>query len=164
MSGLELYRRLRRHGDRVPVVFFTEHGDVPTAVAAMREGAFDFLEASTSAQSLLDRVNAALRQDRRARAETTARTAAAARIDQLSPKERTILDLLITGKKSKHIAQELDLARKTVDFHRANILKKTDVDSVAGLAHLCLLAERATPGDPQKPAETTSPLVEPPRR
>jgi two-component system response regulator FixJ len=140
MSGLELFRRLWRQGDLIPVIFFTEHGDVATAVTAMREGAFDFLEASTGEQHLLDRVNAALRRDREIRAKTAERMAAAARIGQLSPRERAVLDLLMAGKGSKDIARELEATPKTVDVHRANILKKVDVESVAQLACLYFIA------------------------
>jgi len=140
MSGLELHRRLRRQEDMIPVIFFTEHGDVATAVTAMREGAFDFLEASTSEQHLLDRVHAALRKDRETRAKTAERIAAAVRIGRLSPRERAVLDLLMAGEESANIARALEVTPRTIEAHRANILKKVDVKGVVQLTYLYIVA------------------------
>ena len=140
MSGLELHRRLRGEADHAPAIFLTDSSDVPTAVEAMRDGAFDFLQIPISEQYLLDRVNAAIRrhhQDRKGRAR---RIAAAARFRDLSPKERAVLDRVKEGIMSKDIARELGVTLKTVEFHRANIMRKVGADTLAGLLHLSLLA------------------------
>ena len=137
MSGIELCRRLRNTGVVLPVIFVTAYGDVPTAVKAMQEGAFDFLQRPFREQYLLDRVHAALDKDRRDRDRMTERNEAAARFEALSVKERQVVDLIISGRTSKAMARELGIGLKTVDFHRANIMRKVGVETVGEL--VCLL-------------------------
>lgn len=137
MSGIEVCRRLRKTGSTLPAIFVTAHGDVPTAVQAMQEGAFDFLQQPFSEQYLLDRVQAALEKDRRDRRRAAERQTAAARFATLSAKERRVVDLIVEGMTSKAMARELSIALKTVDFHRANIMRKVGVETVGEL--VCLL-------------------------
>lgn len=137
MSGIELCRRLRAAGIVLPVIFATAYGDVPTAVKAMQEGAFDFLQRPFSEEYLLDRVHAALEKDRRDRCRMAERKEAAARFLTLSVKERQVVDLIIKGKTSKVMARELGIGLKTVDFHRANIMRKVGAETVGEL--VCLL-------------------------
>jgi FixJ family two-component response regulator len=150
MSGIELCRRLRAQGIALPVIFVTAHGDVPTAVVAMQEGAFDFLQRPFSEQYLLDRVHAAMEKDRRDRSRMAERRAAAVRFEALSAKERQVLDLILSGRTSKAMAGELGIGLKTVDFHRANIMRKVGVETVGEL--VCLLFKGGYGGMPQDKA------------
>lgn len=138
VSGLEVHKQLRREGNDVPVIFLTQHGDVATAVAAMREGAFDFLQKPCSDQYLIDRVQAAIAKNHESWQRNTEQRAIAARLKTLSPRERDVVNHLMDGRTSKSIAHELGVSLKTVDFHRANIMRKTDVQTVAALVHLVI--------------------------
>ena len=138
MSGLEVYKQLRRDGNDIPVIFLTGHGDIATAVTAMRDGAFDFLQKPCSDQYLVDRVQAAIARNRESWQRNTEQRAIAARLQALSPRERDVVNHLMGGRTSKSIARELGVSLKTVDFHRANIMRKTGVQTVAALVHLVL--------------------------
>lgn len=139
MSGLELFRRLRKEGCRIPVIFFTSHGDVPMAVQVMREGAFHFLEKSCSEQYVLDQIHAAIAWDSRRRREECERRAAAARFNELSAREREVLTEIVAGKTNKQMAYQFGIAVKTVEFHRANIMRKVGAESMVKL--ICLLSK-----------------------
>ncbi len=139
MSGLELFRRLRKEGSWIPVIFYTEHGDVPMAVQVMREGAFHFLEKSCSEQYLLDQTHAAIAWDLRRRREECERQAAAVRFNELSVREREVLTEIIAGKTNKQMAYQFGIAVKTVEFHRANIMRKVGAESMVRL--VCLLSK-----------------------
>lgn len=136
MSGLALHRKLREEDDPIPVIFLTPLGDVRTAVEAMREGAFDFLQTPVNEQYLLDRVHAAMQKDREGRQTAAEQRAAAARFQELSPKEEAVLDLMMQGRPSRDIARELGVTGKTVCFHQANIKKKMNAGTSARLAYL----------------------------
>lgn len=140
MSGLELLRRLQDRPDAPPAIFLAEQADVPTAVEAMRQGAFDFLQTPVSEQHLLDRVNAAVRKHRELQEEAAVRTEAAARFRGLSPKEMAVLHRVTAGAMSKEIAREMGISLKTVEFHRANVMRKVGVDTVARLVYYYLVA------------------------
>jgi len=133
ISGMEVYRRLREQGSEIPVIFLCGHADIPTAVAAMREGAFDFLEKPVHDQYLIDRVHAAMALDRDTRRHNAERDALAARIETLSDRELEVVHHLMAGKTSKAIARDLGVGLKTVDFHRANIMRKMAAETVAEL-------------------------------
>lgn len=139
MSGLELFRRLRKDGRQIPVIFYTDHGDVPMAVQVIREGAFHFLEKKGSEQYLLDQTHAAIAWDLRRRRDECEQQAAAARFDELSTREREVLTEIVAGKTNKEMAYQLGVAVKTVEFHRANIMRKVGADSMVRL--LCLLSK-----------------------
>ena len=139
IGGIEVYRRLRQEGSDIPVIFMTGHTDIATAVAAMREGAFDFLEKPFNDQYLIDRVHAALAWDRENRGRNAERNAVATRLKALSPRELEVIDHLMAGQTSKTIAWNLGVGVKTVDFHRANIMRKTGAETTAEL--VCLLLE-----------------------
>jgi two-component system response regulator TtrR len=139
-SGLALYRRLRAEGSTIPAIFLTPHEDVGTAVAAMQEGAFDFLRTPVHGQYLLDRVQAALARDLRDRRKAAGQQAAATRFRDLSRQERAVLDLMMAGRMRKDIARELGLARRAVGVHWAGIMKKVSADTLADLAYLYVTA------------------------
>jgi len=138
MSGLALHRKLREEDDLIPVIFLTNDDDVKTAVTAMRGGAFDYRQVPVSEPYLLGRVHAALQQNRRDRQRAAERRAAAARFQELSPKEREVLNLMMESRRRKDIARELGVTCKTVSLHRANIMRKAGADTIARLAHLYL--------------------------
>jgi len=138
IGGLGAYRRLRETGDNIPVIFLTAYGTVATAVRTMQEGAFDFLEKPPNDQYLIDRVQAALAQDRENLRQEAEKEEMGRRFQRLSPRERTVLDQLVGGRTSKAIARNLGIEPKTVDVHRANIMRKVGVGTTAGLVYLAL--------------------------
>lgn len=143
MSGLELQQHLATRGFPLPVLIVTGHGDVQMAVAALKAGAFDFIEKPFKEQHLLDMVEAALRISR-ARLEAAAlRRAIDARLSRLSPREREVLTGILDGKANKVMAQDLDLSIKTIEGYRAAVMTKMRAGSVAELVRL--MAERGGP-------------------
>lgn len=136
MSGLELQSRLKELEIEVPTIIITGHADVPMAVEALKAGAIDFIEKPFRDQVLLDSIQRAIERDAQARQVRRERQNVQARIEQLTPREQEIMDLLVLGKTNKAVAFELGISQKTVDFHRANILDKVGVGSVVELVRL----------------------------
>ena len=134
MSGLELQKWMLEKRIKLPVILVTAHAEVPMAVEAMRAGAVDFIQKPYSPQQLLERVQQALREDERRRAEERADEATQRLLDSLTPREHEIMQLLLDGANAKEIGNRLKLSTKTVDFHRRNLLDKMEVDSLVGLA------------------------------
>ena len=143
VSGLELQERLAEYGSGLPIIMVTGYGDVPMAVRAMRNGAVDFIEKPFSDQHLIDRVQEAIARDRLRRTERKGRESVARRVSTLSAREREVLDLVVTGKANKVIANELGLSPKTIEVHRARLMKKLNVSSVAELVQLSLEHKQA---------------------
>jgi FixJ family two-component response regulator len=135
---MSLYRRLRKKGSRIPVIFLTARADVPTAVQAMREGAFHFLVKPVGDQYLLDQVREAIALDRQDRRRAAENKAIAARFAGLSAREREVLTQIVAGQRSKAAASHLGITTKTVEFHRANIMRKVGAATVEELVHLLL--------------------------
>jgi two-component system response regulator FixJ len=142
MSGLELQQHLNRIGSMLPVIFITGHGDVPMAVQAMKEGAFEFVQKPFRDQDLLDRINHALKQDTENRSTVARRTEVLHRLESLTPRERQVMDLVVDGAANKVIAIDLDLSERTVEIHRAKVMEKMGARSVAHLVKLHLTAGR----------------------
>lgn len=136
LGGLEVQARMTELSMTAPVIFITGHGDVPMAVEAMRGGAVDFLQKPFNNQVLLERVRQAISRSRDLRAEAEQRGIAEARLASLSPREREVLALLTAGRMNKAIAAELGISAKTVEDHRASIMRKMQVRSVAELVRL----------------------------
>lgn len=136
MTGLYLQDELIRRGYTAPVVFLTGHGDVPMAVNALQKGALHFLEKPCNDRDLLDVVTRALAEDRRARDSRGQRELHRARLARLTPRERAVLERVVAGKINKVTADELGVTVKTVEAHRAQLMKKLDVDSTAQLVRL----------------------------
>jgi len=136
MSGLELQDMLLKQGITIPVIIITGHADVPVAVQTLKKGAMDFLEKPFSDQVLLERIRDAVSQDAEIRKERTVQEAVQQRIAMLTPREREVMNFVVAGKLNKVIASELGLSQKTVEFHRARVMKKMMVDSVAELVML----------------------------
>jgi FixJ family two-component response regulator len=150
MGGLDLLEALRHRGATLPVIVVTAFGEVHSAVRAMKGGAIDVMEKPTRDQVLLDRVQQALDLDRRTRATLATRSEAAARYARLTKRELEVLRLLIAGKPNKVIASELKLSPKTVEAHRAAIMRKLGVHSIAEMVRIVLLAEES--GNPLVPS------------
>jgi FixJ family two-component response regulator len=136
MSGLQLQDELQRRRIGVPTVFITAHGDVAMAVRAVRRGAIDFVEKPFDDVTMIQRVREALEGDRAARMESERRSGFAARLDGLSAREREVLERVVEGKLNKLIADELGITVKTVEFHRARIMDRLEVGTVAELIGL----------------------------
>ena len=140
MSGLELQQLLNQRGSVAPIVFLTGHGDVPMAVEAMQQGAFDFLQKPFRDQDLLDRVQRALAQDRSAREELRGHDSIRQRLDSLTAREHDVLDLVKGGVPNKVIAHRLGISQRTVEIHRARVMEKMSAGSLAALVQMTLLA------------------------
>jgi two-component system response regulator FixJ len=138
MSGLELQQHLNRTGSMLPVIFITGHGDVPMAVQAMKEGAFEFIQKPFRDQDLLDRINHALRQDAENRDSLARRADVVRRVESLTPRERQVMAMVVDGAANKVIAIDLNLSERTVEIHRAKVMEKMGARSVAHLVKLQL--------------------------
>ena len=133
MSGLDLHDLLVERKDPIPVIFLTAHGDIPMATRAMVAGAVQFFEKPFNNQLLLDAVQHAVAQSCKSIESARRRRDVQARIDSLSKRQRQILGLIIDGTTNKIIAETLGISPRTVEVHRANIMEKMNVTSVAGL-------------------------------
>ncbi|MDM0012181.1 response regulator [Variovorax sp. J22P168] len=136
LDGLELQAALVRTRNPMPVVFLTGHGDIPTTVRAMREGAEDFLDKRASREELLGAVRRALARGEREQAGRARRDDLLARFASLSPREREVLSGVLKGRLNKQIAGDLDIGERMVKLHRSAIMAKLDVRAVAELSRL----------------------------
>ena len=143
MSGLELQQRLNLRGAVIPVIFITGHGDVPMAVEAMQQGAFDFLQKPFRDQDLIDRIQRALEKDRANRAALDERSRIRERHAMLTPREREVLALVTSGKANKIMAADLGLSQRTVEVHRARVMEKMGASSLAHLVRMVLDLEES---------------------
>ena len=143
MSGLALFDRLNERGmlAALPVIFLTGHGDVPTAVGAVKRGAFDFVEKPFSDNALVDRIEQALQASEAAIRQRLDRVRRAQRLAELTERERDVMRLVIEGRPNKLIADALDISVRTVEVHRARVFEKMDVKSAVELANLLRDAE-----------------------
>lgn len=146
MSGLELQDVLAERGVALPIIFISGHGDIPMAIETVKKGAIDFVVKPFDDYELLCKVVDAL--DRVAGRGSATGGDAQARIGQLTVREREVLDRLLEGKPSRMIAEELFIAVKTVEFHRARIKEKLGVASNAELFRLCLGAPASQQRNP----------------
>ena len=136
MTGLELQQELNRRGWTLPVIFITGHGDVPMAVEAMREGAIDFLQKPFNDDDLIGRISKALLHDVKHRQQSDDRELFARCLEDLTPREREVAECIVTGKANKVIASELGLSERTVELHRARVMRKMNVRGVAQLVQI----------------------------
>jgi two-component system response regulator FixJ len=141
IGGLGLQAELAARQIELPVIIITGHAEVPTAVRAFKAGAFDFLEKPFGDQLLLDRVRQAVDRDRQRRLARAEREAAVERLQRLTPREREVMDRVIVGQPNKVIAIDLGISPKTVEVHRAQVMRRMKVQSVAELVRLVLRAQ-----------------------
>jgi two-component system response regulator DctR len=135
LSGALTFERLKALGCPWPVLFLTGHGDVGTAVAAVKQGAWDFLEKPFQDNELVDRVQQALAAASAALQDDSETRRLRQALLSLSPREREVLDELVRGHYNKNIADHLGITPRTVEFHRANIFEKMGASSAIELAH-----------------------------
>jgi len=141
LTGLELQQALFGTRDGRPVVFISGHGDVPASVQAMKAGAVDFLTKPLDEAKLIGAIRIALDKDRAAREQREGQASVTERISSLTPREREVLAGVVAGKLNKQIAAELGTAEKTIKVHRARMMRKMLVDSVAELVRLWTLTQ-----------------------
>jgi FixJ family two-component response regulator len=140
LDGLELQRALSAAGAHRPIIFITGHGDIPTTVRAMQAGAIDFLTKPVSSRDLLAAIARAEEQDAKSRRIHAELAAIEARIASLTPREREVFTHVVAGRLNKQIAFDLGTVEKTIKFHRASIMRKMQVRTIADLVRM---AERA---------------------
>ncbi|HQY07663.1 MAG: response regulator transcription factor [Burkholderiales bacterium] len=138
MNGMALFEHLleRQWVGPLQVIFLTGHADVATAVAAVKRGAFDFVEKPFSDNALVDRVIEALQRSAAVQDEARQRTRLLALLDELTEREREVMRLVIAGRANKLIADELDISVRTVEVHRARVFDKMAVRSAVELANI----------------------------
>jgi two-component system response regulator FixJ len=136
MSGLQLQEKLNELKSTLPIIFITGHGDVPMAVEAMRWGALDFIRKPFREQDFLDRINEALALDANNRRKSLDRHELAEKIDSLSQRERAVFERVTEGDMNKVIAADLSISERTVEVHRAQIMKKLNVRTLAQLVRI----------------------------
>jgi FixJ family two-component response regulator len=135
-DGLQLQTALSEKGSSLPIIFLTGHGDVSKSVQAMKQGAFDFLSKPAKDKDLLTAVHAAFERDTVARREQAKLSEIRAGLDTLTPREREVLEHVVSGKLNKQIAGDMGITEATVKMHRAHVMEKMKVQSVAELARL----------------------------
>jgi FixJ family two-component response regulator len=139
MSGLDLQDVLAQRRIGIPTIVITGHAEVAMAVRAVKAGALDFIPKPFSDQLLLDRIRQALDQDRRDRETRALETDVARRVSHLTQREREVMNLIVAGKANKEVAAELGLSPKTVEVHRAHVMEKMQVASLADLVRVALV-------------------------
>jgi two-component system, LuxR family, response regulator FixJ len=137
MTGPELHRQMTERGISLPVVFLTGHGDLPTGVQAMKRGAVDFLSKPVDGETLLETLREGIQRHAIERAGQRRRLDIELRLARLSPREREVLELVIGGHLNKQVADRMSISIKTVKAHRARVMEKMEVDSLAALIRLC---------------------------
>jgi FixJ family two-component response regulator len=136
MSGLELQARLKIERCRIPIIFITGRGDIPSAVYAMKEGASDFFAKPVDGAVLLSSVERALQQNIANRQAASEEASLVARYQSLTPREREVLPMLASGLLNKQVAYELGITEYTVQLHRGHIMRKMEADSFANLVRM----------------------------
>lgn len=135
-NGLQLQTALGEKRSILPIIFLTGHGDVSNSVQAMKHGAFDFLTKPVRDKDLFTAVRAAIEREAVARREQAKLAEILARLDTLTPREREVLEHVVAGKLNKQIARDLDITEATVKMHRARVMAKMKVQSVAELTRV----------------------------
>ena len=138
LSGLELQETLTKEPLHPPIVIITGHGDVPMAVRAVQAGAVDFIEKPFRDQVLLDSVHRAITRDAEQRGEASRLADIEARLQRLTPREREVLNLIMTGMRNKVIAVELGVSQSTVEAHRAKVMEKMEAKTLSDLMRMML--------------------------
>jgi FixJ family two-component response regulator len=144
MSGLDVQRDLKALGVAMPVIFLSGQADVQRAVHAVREGAVDFIEKPFDYKRVVALVQECLARDARSRAERARHDDACGRLALLTQREREVLDLVVAGRTNREVGEALDISVKTVEAHRAKVMEKLGVDSVAELVQAVVAAQART--------------------
>lgn len=136
IGGLDLKEELSKRGCRLPIIFITGFGDIPMAVEAIKNGAFDFLEKPFRDQELLDCITRAIETDSHRRTVQSETAVVSERLERLTSREREVLELVVTGKANKVIAHELGVSQRTVEIHRARVMEKMEARSLPELVRM----------------------------
>lgn len=140
MSGLDIQKQLQESPVPPPVIILTGYGDIPMTVEAMRSGAYEFVEKPFRAQDLLDSIQKCVKTDAENRERFRQKAQILARLDSLTERERTVLEMVVDGLSNKEIARELDTSPRTVEVQRMRMMKKMEASSIAGLVQIALEA------------------------
>ena len=141
MTGLELQKELRERGVDLPVIVITGHGDVPTAVQAMKAGAADFVEKPLDSVDLMMRVHNCLNGEAERRQTQQGIEEARALLALLTPRERQVMEGLVAGRRNKQIARDLFISFRTVELHRAKVMEKLKANSLSDVVRVALLSQ-----------------------
>jgi len=136
LSGMDLQRELVQSGIHIPIISITGHGDIPMSVRAMKAGAVKFLTKPFRSRSLLDAVRAAIERDQSAHKARSETGELRERYEQLTPREREVMALVVAGQVNKQAASELSTTERTIKFHRAHIMQKMGAESLADLVRM----------------------------
>jgi len=136
VSGLDFQRELAQANIHIPIIFITAHGDIPMTVRAMKAGAVEFLTKPFRDQDLLDAIQLALERDRARRQQEAEIAALRERFESLTPREREVLPLVVSGLLNKQIAAEIGTSETTVKVHRGQLMRKMGADSLADLVRM----------------------------
>ena len=136
ISGLDFQRELAQANIHIPIIFITAHGDIPMTVRAMKAGAVEFLTKPFRDQDLLDAIQLALERDRARRQQEAEIAALRERFESLTPREREVLPLVVSGMLNKQIAAEIGTSETTVKVHRGQLMRKMGADSLADLVRM----------------------------
>jgi two-component system, LuxR family, response regulator FixJ len=147
MTGLELQQELNQRRWRVPTIFITGHATVPNAIAALRAGAFDFIEKPLRDDALIETVARARRQEEIAHEENLQLAETQARAALLTPREREVLELVAAGEQNKSIARRLGISFRTVEIHRSHILEKMQARTISHLIRMAITLESSRSAD-----------------
>lgn len=142
MSGLELQSELARRGSRIPLILITGHGDIEMAVAAVKAGAHDFLEKPFNERRLLAAIESAAAEQAKIGAARQEVAEFAALIDELSERQRQVMDLAVKGRTNKEIGAELGISPRTVEIYRAKVMERMGAKSLADLVRVAVLLEK----------------------
>ena len=135
-DGMELHEQLIEAGSRVPVIFITGHGDIQLAVTAIQRGAADFLTKPFEDGELLEKIETAVTINRAIKSEIEELGKLRSRMNDLTPREKDVLHLIVKGQSNKKVAGILGISPRTVEIHRARVMEKTEADSVASLVRM----------------------------
>ena len=136
LSGMDLQEELSRLGVQIPIIFITAHGDIPMTVKAMKGGAVEFLTKPFDSHGLLEAIRAAIERDRGAQKQRREIKELRERYDHLTPREREVICLIVSGMLNKQVAAALSTTERTIKFHRSNIMQKMKVESLAELVSI----------------------------